>query len=137
MDKLKGIDILERMPGKKYIYKQVEHQILKYEFDGKLLLITTDKEILQLPSVDFSFHLKEFLPIEEQLLPVNFNAVPVLNVASKEVMIELKDVLLDNIKKVQENKDYIPQAQEINNQVKSMIDLAKTEIEFIKTVRKV
>ncbi|MCO6499105.1 MAG: hypothetical protein J5I47_01865 [Vicingus serpentipes] len=51
------------------------------------------------------------------------------------VVSNVKQILLDNIKKVQENKDYIPQAAEINNNVKSIIDLAKAEIEMVKTIK--
>jgi hypothetical protein len=44
---------------------------------------------------------------------------------------ELKDVLMDNIRKVQENKEYIQQAEAIKANVDSVIQLAKTEIEYL------
>ncbi len=47
----------------------------------------------------------------------------------------LKTILMDNIKKIQDDKAFIPQAAEINNQVKSYIDIVKTEIEVIKILK--
>ncbi len=46
------------------------------------------------------------------------------------VLRDVKDVLMDNIKKVQENKDYIPQAEQINKDANSIIKIAQTEIEL-------
>jgi hypothetical protein len=53
------------------------------------------------------------------------------------VLSEMKDVAMDSIKKLQAENgaDYIPQAQEINRQVGRVIDLAKTEIELVKTIQ--
>jgi len=133
MNKLLPIDKLERMVGKSFVYNQDEHKIIKYEFAGGSLIITSDKQDIIFSAVDYRFHLKEFLPIDDKIAATTLQ----LNVANQSVMTELKDVLLDNIRKVKENKDYIPQAQEINSQVKSMIDLARTEIDFIKIVNKV
>lgn len=46
----------------------------------------------------------------------------------------LEKILMDNIQKVQQDKDYIPQAREVNTNIKSLIDLAKTEVEYMKTL---
>ena len=42
----------------------------------------------------------------------------------------LKDVLMDNIKKVQQSPDYIPQATTIANTVNSLVNLAKIEMQL-------
>ena len=41
---------------------------------------------------------------------------------------DLKDIIQDNIIKIKENPDYISQATAINDQVKTLIDLAKTQL---------
>ena len=48
----------------------------------------------------------------------------------EDVITYLTDTLKSNIKKVQESKDYVPQAKEISNSIGRMIDLAKIELEF-------
>lgn len=47
---------------------------------------------------------------------------------------KLETILMDNIDRVQRDKDYIPQAREVNANIKSIIDLAKTEVEYMKTL---
>lgn len=47
---------------------------------------------------------------------------------------ELSDILKDNIRKVQSDPAYIPQAQAIADQVKEIINLAKVEVEMVKAV---
>lgn len=53
------------------------------------------------------------------------------------VLGQCKDILMDNIKKLQgeDGAKFIPQAQEIKHNVSSVIDLAKTEIELIKVIK--
>jgi hypothetical protein len=47
---------------------------------------------------------------------------------------EIKNLLLENIKKVNNDPSFIPQAQEINSNIKSIIELAKTEVEYLKAL---
>ena len=47
-----------------------------------------------------------------------------------DVVSYLTDTLKDNIEKVKQNKDYVPQAKEISNSISRLIDLAKIELEF-------
>lgn len=49
---------------------------------------------------------------------------------------KLIDVLEDNIRRVQEDKDYIPQAQAINNNVNSIINIQKMKLDVIKQLHK-
>jgi hypothetical protein len=41
----------------------------------------------------------------------------------------LIDILKDNIEKIRKDKNYIPQAQEVANQVDKIIQIGKTQIE--------
>ncbi len=84
-------------------------------------------------------------PKQEASLPArqtNSNAVSVPDQEYSfriggNVLSEAKEIVLDNIKKLQGEKgsDYIPQAQAINKEVHTIIDLAKTEIELVKTMK--
>jgi len=49
---------------------------------------------------------------------------------------QLKGMLLDNNSKVMENKDYIPQATTICNNVNSLINLTKLELSYITAAKK-
>ena len=54
-----------------------------------------------------------------------------------DVLSKAKDVLFDNIEKLkgEGGADFIPQAQQINKEVNTIIDLAKTEVELIKVIK--
>lgn len=45
---------------------------------------------------------------------------------------EIVDLLKDTIQKVQKNKDYVPQAKEINTSIKNLIDLKRTHIDMMR-----
>lgn len=49
----------------------------------------------------------------------------------------LSNILIDNIKKVQDNPAYIGQAKEIRDNVREIVNLARVEIDMIREVRKV
>lgn len=56
----------------------------------------------------------------------------------QDVLSKLSEITMLNIEKLQGEggAKFIPQAQQINKEVNTMIDLAKTELEIIKTIRK-
>lgn len=45
---------------------------------------------------------------------------------------ELSQLLMSNIRRLKEDPKFIPQAEAINSQVKTLIDLGKTELEAMK-----
>lgn len=45
---------------------------------------------------------------------------------------KLAELIMQNIEKVKDNPAYIPQAEAVNSQIKSMIELGKAEIEMHK-----
>lgn len=55
------------------------------------------------------------------------------NVEEAKVMFsDLKTTLMDNIKKVQDNANYIPQAKSINRDANAIIKLAKLQLDILK-----
>jgi hypothetical protein len=46
--------------------------------------------------------------------------------------VKLAEILMENINKVKDDPKYIAQAESVNSQVKSMIELGKSEIEMLK-----
>lgn len=48
---------------------------------------------------------------------------------------QLQNTLLDTIKRVQENKEYIPQASAINETMKSIIDLEKVKVQTLQLLK--
>jgi len=44
---------------------------------------------------------------------------------------------MENIEKVKADKDYIPQAQAVKDNVDSILNLAKTEIEYLNALHRI
>lgn len=127
-------DRVNGMIGKAYLVNAVTHKILSFRIDEEKLLIVSDKKWFPAIEVANSSKLLEtFLETESEpeTLPAQVIAQPVALQASGE----LKNIILENIRKVQADKEYIPQANEVGNQIKTLIDLAKTEIAYNRMVR--
>lgn len=45
---------------------------------------------------------------------------------------KIAEMIMDNIDKVQKDPKYIPQAEAVNAQLKTLVELGKSEIEMIK-----
>ncbi|MBD2753727.1 hypothetical protein [Spirosoma validum] len=124
-------DRLKDMVGKTYLVKAVSHKILSFRIDDDKLLIVSDKKWFPAVEVQHSQKLLEqFLETEpeDEVLP----AAPVQSAILSAVP-DLKAILLDNIKKVQEDKGYIPQANTIAKQVNTLLNMVNTEINFNKS----
>jgi len=74
---------------------------------------------------------KQLVPAEKKETQSDIMVMSATNVST-----QLKGILLDNIQKVQENKEYIPQATTICNNVNSLINLTKLELSYITAAKK-
>lgn len=104
-------------------------RMIRWEKKDVLIKITTDRQDICILNQDIKEALANIL-IEDgnALSHISIRDAGIIGRSSSD----LQKILMDNITKVQKDKSYIPQAQEINNAVKSMIELAKTEIEALK-----
>ena len=83
--------------------------------------------------IDLNSLLKEFQPVEETQLDKTKGSGLVM--AQGRLGNTVRDILLDNIEKVKANKEYIPQAQAINEQIGQLLNLAKVEVEYLKVIK--
>lgn len=118
---------LEKLVGKEFIYKQ-EHIRIKDYFmkpEEGTVHIVTDKQPITVKEEDVQDFVSRCLPVAEE------STVAVAVVAEAQTTItSLKDILMDNIKKVQENKDYIGQAKMINNSVNSLLNMVSLQMKL-------
>lgn len=125
---------LKGMVGKLYMHNTDNKRVLRFKIDHDYVRIVTDVDDINIKPADFKLRLQDFLPVDETPIK-QANSLIIQKTVVGSSAFELKEILMDNIKKVQGNKDYIPQAVEINNNVKSIIDLAKAEVEMYKSIR--
>jgi hypothetical protein len=120
------------MKGNTYLYSQIEYRIISYASTDDRVYMDTDKGAIDFPIVDFKVYMKKFIrvPDDKPVLPKYEMSI------GNNSYNKMRDILLDNIEKIKVDKNFLPQAAEINNQVKTVIELAKTEIELFKALQK-
>lgn len=126
---------LDAMRGHKYKYGGKIHTLKGYNIyeDRDMISVETNLKIYERSLEAAMVFLDQFEPIAEtgmEVMPASDALLPVMQINSS-VIKDLKDVLMDNIKKVKENKEYIPQATAVKLSVDSIIDLAKIEVAYM------
>lgn len=123
------VEKAQEMVGKSYLYHAHEFKILGFAMeDGEIHIFTDKRTIIGKANHDF---LNEFLPIEEEA-----DRKALLLLPDKKQMNNLKDIILDNIQRVKENKSYIPQANSINQNINTLLNMARLELEYFKVMKK-
>jgi hypothetical protein len=110
------------------------YKLLSYQIDDDRISIATDRDWLETTYYNLQLFMEEFIivetpeVIEDRKPPVALQKKT--SVLPTEQLIGIRDILLDNIKKVQEDPSYIKQAQSVTNSVNALVNLAKTEIQY-------
>lgn len=125
----KKMERLESMIGNTYRYEGRRVTIEDVKIKGNIAtLVVVDGENIQL-SLDelLEEDLSEFKLIKENGLMKNPHLVDAVlqNVSMYD---KLQLTLFDTIEKIQKDRDYIPQAEAINNTLGKMIDLEKVRV---------
>lgn len=124
---------LDAMVGHTYLYGNGVHKILDFRFNDERerVYIKTDKK-------EFDRDYESVLVFINQLQPSQANGIskyenreeiiPVAQINSS-VISECKNVLLDSIKKLQSDPKYVDQASAIIENVNTIIELGKIEVQ--------
>lgn len=117
---------LREMKGKSFLVNGMEQTIANYQVDteGDKVTIVTDKKFFSSTINESKDMLAGFLEISNDRYMVPSRS----EIFYKDAP-PLLQILKDNIKRVQDDVEYIEQAKTINEMVKSAIMLSKTMIE--------
>lgn len=129
MNLLEQLTALEKRRVK---YQEEEFLVTSTSLDRGIITIYTDKRSLIINKDKFSIDQFEILDppavvSNQWVKPSSYTPSPIQTVISGNEF-DLKKVIENNIARIQDDKDYIDQANAINNQLKTLIDLAKTQI---------
>src|SRR5690349_9627737 len=119
---------LDEMQGKYFEYGNAKHRIDRYHINEERgrVIITTDRKQYDRPLDAALEFLNLFEPVAERSISVMPQS-PGYQLPEKQingsVIKELKDILMDNINKVKADKNYIPQAQAVKENVDAIIEL--------------
>lgn len=119
---------LDGMVGKTFLFKSRTHKIIKTRSNDGNIQIVTDKDWLEISEKE----LKQFLPAA----PEKDSSLVVLTKRDPTLK-SLRTTLIETIEKVKVDKEYIDQAVVINNSIKTVIDMAKFDLETLKFANKI
>jgi len=123
---------LDKMLNQTWLYNTRLHQLLSYKIDDKSVTIVTDRDWLTFRIGDMERKLKEFLEVEQDDEFEGDKGKQMILFKANESFSGLEKTILDNIKKLKEDNDFIKQANAINQSANTLINLMKTQIELVK-----
>lgn len=145
------------MIGRKFLIAGIEECVNGYKFEESSVKVITDRRtrVFDEDQLD-GFLRKECMEIgteldemgdefDDMMLPSKSHELsrqaPTQQIYqpsfSNSHFAALREVLMSNIQKVQENKDYLAQAVAVRDNVQSVIELTKNEIDFMKTINRI
>jgi hypothetical protein len=157
MNKNKILAKIEPMVGKQFMIDGIVERITFYILQQNSISVETDSRKRSFSEDQFMEWAKKCLPVQDDLEVLeedmgiahgNSKMAPaVQNAASVNTVVyqpsftsnnfsELRNILMKNIEKVQESKDYLPQAVAVRDNVQSVIELTKNEIEYAKVLNR-
>ncbi len=125
--------MFKQMIGNRYLYNAKEYLIEDTSWSGDYLLVKTDKKTFHIHKDNEKKTAEEFLPISNELT-VKDKALQVATQAN--TLKTVTDILVDCIKKVNEDPSYIKQANSINGTVRTITGVMKIELEMLKYKQK-
>lgn len=127
---------LQAMLNRPYYYGGHVHTITSYDLneESERVYIYTDRNGIDPFDRKYdSIHgfLKRWDPVNNLTPALQAKQDTIVSPVNSTIS-QLQTILLDNIEKVKKDANYIPQAKAINNDVNSIINLAKIQVMLIK-----
>jgi hypothetical protein len=141
MDSNKIKTALECMVNNRFMYAGQTHEIKNY-------IVDTDNEkcsiITNLGTYDRKFEnmttfLSYWKPVKLPIPAVENNNtndhLTVILAQENDLSNKLISILTENIEKIKQDKEYIPQAQAVNNNINTIVNIAKMRLTIITRLR--
>lgn len=123
---------LNKLIGNKYAYRGLVITVKEVKFLSSLYVVKTDKQTYNFYESEIDSFLLELIDYDD--IPKKsfiMDNTPNIRTVSNENT-DLSEILLETIKKVQEDKNYIGQANAICNVVSQMINIKKLGLQLKK-----
>lgn len=116
---------LKQMVNKTWMYKTRNIKLLSFKINAELVTLVTDVEWIDVPIRKINQKLSEFLPVN---VPVDSDMGAIIFKGNGKA--SLKDLIYENIEEIKRDPSYIPKAKALNEQVKTVIEMAKLELQI-------
>ena len=137
MDIKDAINQLEKMKGRPFVYKNKVVEILSYaDYVGdegdEIEIYLNDGTVIECLMVHLDRKLKDFTSATGTIVTLAHHKLDQVSCMKASVTQELRDTVMESIRALKTNPESVEQAKQIFQGVNTMINLAKTELEFRK-----
>jgi hypothetical protein len=123
------INKLKELVGKSFLYKGIEITINDVKLVSTTYVVKTNKRA-------YNFFENEVETFISELKDIQIKKNKIMEIETKKIIelqqTDLSIILLDTIERIQNDKDYVKQANAICNVVTQMINVKKLEIQLKK-----
>lgn len=132
---------LDGMVGGTYLYNTREVTIKGINSVNGQVRFVNDGNPILINKSELGDKIDDFLPVEvqdtEETLPAKMEGdVEQTFNQTDETIEKLENIILHNIEKVQNEKDYLPQAKQVNRDVNTILKMKQQKIDLFREMRK-
>ena len=135
------MNTLERLQGmvnKPYLYRNEEVVVLGYcdgtGDDGEVEIYLNNGKTLVFNYINLPAKLEQFKPVTTQVIVLANKRLDAVSTVNPGIIQKLRDTVLQQIENVQSSPEHVSQAKQVFQGVNTLINLAKTELEYRKFV---
>lgn len=136
------MNTLERLQGmvnKPYLYRNEEVVVLGY-CDGtgddgdEVEIYLNNGKTLVFNYINLPAKLEQFKPVTTQVIVLANKRLDAVSTVNPDIIQKLRDTVLQQIENVKSSPEHVSQAKQVFQGVNTLINLAKTELEYRKFV---
>jgi len=131
---MQAIDRLKMMIGNVYNYEGGKMTVHNVEESGNFGVLKTDTGDVRISLENIDEELS-FFELKSSNGLVKNPALMDVVLQSNNIYNQIQTTLLSTIEKIENDKNYIPQAQSINDTIKTLIDLEKVKVQTLQLLK--
>lgn len=132
-------DQLQKMVGNSYRYNGKDLKVIALVKNGVHFELDTDSGRIKIPLTSTVDDFRKFVPMESASSPEKEKpsmALIVTSPGSGGGIEKIKQTVFETIEKIKAEPSYLPQANAINANINTLINLGKLELEAIRLAKK-
>lgn len=131
------LDRLKNMINKPYVYKGEEVVVLNYcegtgDNGDEVEIYLNNGKTLVFNYINLPAKLEQFKPVSAQVIVLANKKLNAVSTVNPDIIQNLRDTVLQQIEAIKANPANINQAKQVFQGVNTLVNLAKTEIEYRK-----
>lgn len=136
------MNTLERLQGmvnKPYLYRNEEVVVLGYcegtgDDGDEVEIYLNNGKTLVFNYINLPAKLEQFKPVTTQVIVLANKRLDAVSTVNPSIIQKLRDTVLQQIENVKSSPEHVSQAKQVFQGVNTLINLAKTELEYRKFV---